>query len=137
MAEWPRRAFVSPMKVWCVLTDLKPTEGVTPSLFEERRGDVAELGRTVDRMNARFGKLKVYPAPIHGVRDTAEERIAFGKTKLLSEGRGDDRSTATVARLAAADGPPRPRPEYERVEEDAWSDEHDAGFCDLEFDVGG
>ena len=133
-AEWPQRSFVSPIKVWVVLTDLKPAESVTPSLFDERKGNVAELGKAVDRMNARFGKLKVYPAPIHGVRDTAEERIAFGKTKLLSEGRGDDRWTQTVERLTAMDGPPVPTEAYEPLdEEEAWIDEYDAGFCDLEF----
>ena len=105
MAEWPQRTFVRPIKVWMALTDLKPTEGVTPSLFDERKGDVAELGRAVDRMNARFGKLKVYPAPIHGVRDTAEERIAFGKTKLVCEGAGDDRAQTTFERLMAGDAP--------------------------------
>lgn len=102
-AEWGGRSFVRPIKVWTVLTDLKPTEGVTPSLFDERKGDVVDLGRTVDRMNARFGKLKVYPAPIHRIRDTAEERIAFGKTELLVEGADDDRARATFDRLGAED----------------------------------
>ena len=117
MVEWPRRTFVRPIKVWCLLSGLQPTETVTPSLFDEAKGDVPELGRAVDRMNSRFGKLKVYPAPIHGVRDTAEERIAFGKTKLLVEG-ADDRSKETFERLMADDVP--------RVEttvgseEDAW-----------------
>lgn len=135
LTEWPRRTFVNPIKVWCVLTDLKPTEGVTPSLFDERKGDVVELGRTIDRMNARFGKLKVYPAPIHGVRDTAEERIAFGKTKLLSEGAGDDRWTKTVERLMAADGPLPPSAKYESEgEAEAWLEEAEPGFCDFEFE---
>ena len=104
-AEWPRRTFVRPIKVWCALTDLRPAETVTPSLFDEAKGNVPELGRAVDRMNARFGKLKVYPAPIHNVRDTAEERIAFQKTKLLVEGAGDDGAKATFARLMAEDAP--------------------------------
>lgn len=135
MAEWPRRDFIRPIKVWMVLTSLRPTEGVTPSLFEERKGDVTELSRTVDLMNARFGKLKVYPAPIHGVRDTAEERIAFGKTKLLSEGKGDDRWEKTIERLMSADGTPAPEASYEKPEvEEAWTDEWDSGFCDLEFE---
>lgn len=127
LEEWPRRTFVNPVKVWVVLSDLKPTEGVTPSLFEERKGDVVELGRTVDRMNAKFGKLKVYPAPIHGVRDTAEERIAFGKTKLLSEGKGDDRWTKTIDRLMAADGPPVPGTEYTPEDELWWGVEEAEG----------
>ena len=129
MREWERRSFVNPIKVWTVLSDLKPTEGVTPSLFEERKGDVPELGRAIDRMNARFGKLKVYPAPIHGVRDTAEERIAFGKTKLLCEGAGDDRAKATFDRLMAGDGPPEPETEYEVTgEPETWIDDDDLDF---------
>jgi DNA polymerase-4 len=127
LAEWPRRSFVNPIKVWAVLSDLKPTEGVTPSLFDERKGNVVELGRTVDRMNAKFGKLKVYPAPIHGVRNTAEERIAFGKTKLLSEGKGDDRWTKTIDRLMAADGPPVPGMEYTPEDEFWWGGEEAEG----------
>lgn len=104
-SEWAGRDFVNPRKVWTVLYDLKPTEGVTPSLFDERKGSVVELSQAVDRMNARFGKLKVYPATIHGARDTAEERIAFQKTELLSEGHGDDRWTAMLSRLMAGDEP--------------------------------
>ncbi len=136
-AEWPRRSFVRPIKVWMALTDLKPTEGVTPSLFEDRKGSTAELGRTVDRMNARFGKLKVYPAPIHGVRDTAEERIAFQKTKLLVEGADDDRAKATFDRLMAVDPPPvetTVAPEddgwwgAEEFEGDWWADEPSKGY---------
>lgn len=125
--EWPRRTFASPLKVWTALSDLKPAEGVTPSLFDERKGNVPELGRIIDRMNARFGKLKVYPAPIHGVRDTAEERIAFGKTKLLSEGAGDDRWTHTVERLMASDGPPKHSEEYAPEEELWWGGEASDG----------
>ncbi len=135
MEEWPRRDFLSPIKVWMGLSGLKLAEGVTPSLFDEAKGDVLELSRAVDRMNARFGKLKVYPAPIHGVRDTAEERIAFGKTKLLSEGAGDDRWTRTIDRLMAADPPPEPETVYEDLgEATEWNEEYDFGFCDLEFE---
>ena len=128
MAEWPRRSYVRPIKVWMVLTDLKPTEGVTPSLFDERKGDVVELGRTIDRMNHRFGKLKVYPAPIHRVRDTAEERIAFQKTRLLVEGKDDDRAKATFARLMAVD-PPLVETTV-GAEEEAWwgAEENDDGW---------
>ncbi len=132
--EWVHRDFEGPRKVWCVLTHLKPAEAVTPSLFDERKGDVVAMSQAIDRMNARFGKLKVYPAPIHGVRDTAEERIAFGKTKLLSEGAGDDRWTSMVERLMEGDPPALPETEYEKTEEAAWTDEYDFGFCDLEYE---
>lgn len=116
-AEWPKRDFEGPRKVWCVLSHLKPAEAVTPSLFDERKGDVLQMSQAIDRMNAKFGKLKVYPAPIHGVRDTAEERIAFGKTSLLCEGKGDDRWTSMVERLMAEDevvAPTVVEPEDER-----------------------
>lgn len=105
-SRWRDRDYDDPRKVWVMLADLKPTVGVTPSLFDERKGDVVAMSRTVDRMNARFGKLKVYPAAIHGARDTAEERIAFGKKELLNEGvTGEEAWRRTYARLAAGDEP--------------------------------
>ena len=104
--EWPRRDFERPLKVWTALTNLKTTAGMTPSLFDERKGDIIEMSRAIDRMNARFGKLKVYPAAIHRARNTAEERIAFGKKELLNEGvPGEEAWRKTFEKLTANDDP--------------------------------
>ena len=105
MSQWPNRDFRRPIKVWLVLTHLLPTEGVTPSLFDEREETSLKLSQSIDRMNARFGKLKVYPAIVHEARDTAQERIAFQKTELVKEGAGDDRWSAMFDRLMSGDDP--------------------------------
>lgn len=120
-AEWPKRSFDSPIKVWTALTHLKPTQGVTPSLFDERKGNIVEMSEAIDRMNARFGKLKVYPAAIHRARDTAEERIAFGKKELLNEGvRGKEGWRGTFNKLGVNDVPLLESEYRSRLEDDYW-----------------
>ncbi len=62
---------------------------VTPSLFEfsvQRE----KFNSAVDQVNRRFGKNTIYLAGMHRAKDTAEERIAFQKTRLFSEGAGDN-----------------------------------------------
>lgn len=119
--EWPHRDFEGPLKVWTALTHLKPREGVTPSLFDERKGNIVQMSQAIDRMNARFGKLKVYPAAIHRARDTAEERIAFGKKELLNEGvRGEEGWRATFGKLGIDDEPVFETEYRSRFEDDYW-----------------
>lgn len=123
-SEWKDRDFEGPRKVWVALSHLRTNEGVTPSLFDERKGSVLEMSRAIDRMNARFGKLVVYPGTIHGARDTAEERIAFGKKNLLNEGVKDKEPwRETFARLVADDPPPAPVMEYKPEEPFWWGGE--------------
>ena len=43
-----------------------------------------------DEMNQKFGKNSVYLAAVHNALDTASEKIAFNKTWLFSEGKGDN-----------------------------------------------
>jgi DNA polymerase-4 len=61
---------------------------VTPSLFEDV-ADHAELNKAVDSINQRFGKNKIIFAGMQHARNSAPERIAFNKTWLFSEGKGD------------------------------------------------
>lgn len=69
--------------------DLRTIEAVTPSLFDEER-DRSELNTAVDVLNQKFGKNTIYIAGMRSARDAAEERIAFNKTWLFKEGKGDN-----------------------------------------------
>lgn len=86
---WESRDFVLPKKVGVTFYDLHKPEHVTPSLFDENY-DRALLNRAVDRVNQKFGKNKIYLAAVHRAKDTAEEKIAFNKTWLFDEGKGDN-----------------------------------------------
>ena len=57
--------------------------------------DFAELGHTVDSVNNKFGKNSVYLGSLSKTKDTAGERIAFNKTWLFSEGKGDNEELDT------------------------------------------
>ncbi len=70
-------------------TDLAQPEEVTPSLFDPTL-DRSLLNRAVDAVNQKFGKNKVFLAGIHTTREAAAEKIAFDKTWLFSEGKGDN-----------------------------------------------
>jgi DNA polymerase-4 len=82
---WQSRDFVKPRSVSVTFYDLHERQEVTPSLFEETQ-DRSELMRAVDTLNQRFGKHKVFLAGMEKAKDTAEEKIAFQKTWLFSEG---------------------------------------------------
>ncbi len=86
---WETRDFVSPMAVGVTFTELCPEEEVTPSLFDETVSR-SKFSHALDRMNKKFGKHSVYLAGIDHAKDTASEKIAFGKTELFSEGKGDN-----------------------------------------------
>lgn len=89
MEAWPKRDFDKPLKVGVTLYELAPTAEVTPSLFEPTV-DLSKLSHAVDEVNQKFGKNKVYLAGLKAAKDAASERIAFHKTKLFSEGKGDN-----------------------------------------------
>jgi DNA polymerase IV len=89
LALWQGRAFASPLSCGVTFTGLVQAGYVTPSLFDETVPR-AKLSHAVDRMNQRFGKHSVYLAGLGKAKDTAEERIAFHKTSLFSEGMGDN-----------------------------------------------
>jgi DNA polymerase-4 len=83
---WESRTFDIPSQAAVTFTGLRRREEVTLNLFDQTL-EKAEMSRAVDKMNKRYGKNQVHLASIHEVRDTAEERIAFNKTWLFSEGK--------------------------------------------------
>ena len=70
--------FLKVHQVGVVLYDLLPLSGATVSLFETntRRLDAA---RAVDALNQKYGRGSVSLASVVPVRNTAEDKIAFGK----------------------------------------------------------
>lgn len=89
LREWPNHDFVLPKMVAVTFTRLLEHEHVTPSLFDPTL-DRSLLNKAVDSVNKRFGKNKIYIAGMEHAKETAEEKIAFGKTELFSEGKGDN-----------------------------------------------
>lgn len=86
---WQGRDFRMPLKVGITFTGLQKVEAITPSLFDEPEQDRSKLMPAVDAMNQKFGKNSVYIAGLHKAKDAASEKIAFQKTWLFSEGKGD------------------------------------------------
>ncbi|HVL38242.1 MAG TPA: hypothetical protein VM328_02515, partial [Fimbriimonadaceae bacterium] len=86
---WKGRDFTSPLRVGIGFYDLSEADAVTPSLFEDTT-ERAKLSQAVDAVNQKFGKNKVFLASVERARDTADEKIAFDKTWLFSEGKGDN-----------------------------------------------
>jgi len=89
LKTWESRDYSSPRQVGVVFHGLRTAEQITPSLFDPQY-DRMLLNRAVDKVNNRFGKNTIYIAGMHHARDTATEKIAFGKTWLFQEGRGDN-----------------------------------------------
>jgi DNA polymerase-4 len=86
---WPSRTYDSPRSVGVTFYDLHGPTEVTPSLFHDTV-QRSELSHAVDKMNQKFGKNKIYLAGMEAAKDTASEKIAFKKTWLFSEGKGDN-----------------------------------------------
>ena len=89
LKAWPQRTFAAPIQVGVTFYDLKPSAEVTPSLFDSTV-ERADLSRAVDKLNHKFGKNSVFLAGMEHAKDTAQERIAFNKTQLFSEGKDDN-----------------------------------------------
>lgn len=102
LREWATAKFDKPKKVSITFTRLKEHEAVTPSLFDSAF-ERAELSKAVDKVNHRFGKNKVFLAGMENAKDAAEERIAFGKTELFSEGKDDNEWVDTFRGLPRSD----------------------------------
>ncbi|OWK40605.1 DNA polymerase Y family protein [Fimbriiglobus ruber] len=78
-ALWLRRPTSGePKKVSMVLSDLVPTRGATPSLFDFDR-QVTDLSHAMDRVNRTFGKHAVHFGAAYGMEDAAPTRIAFSQ----------------------------------------------------------
>lgn len=89
LEAWEGRDFSRPRGVGVTFYELKPRDEVTFSLFDEEE-DRTKLNSAVDEMNQKFGKNSIYLAGMHGAKNTAKEKIAFNKTWLFSEGKGDN-----------------------------------------------
>lgn len=89
LKAWEKRDFRRPKAVGVTYYNLSDEKQVTPSLFDEAR-DQDLLNKAVDRMNQKFGKNSIYLASIEKSKDRASEKIAFNKTWLFSEGKGDN-----------------------------------------------
>jgi DNA polymerase IV len=100
---WETRFFERPLRVGVTFTGLLKPDQVTPSLFDATVERSAFNG-AVDKMNQRFGKHKVFLAGMEKTKHTAEEKIAFQKTWLFSEGANDNVWPDTFRGGAAFDG---------------------------------
>lgn len=78
-----------PHTIGVTFTQLHEETGITPSLFDQGP-DRTRLHSAVDELNQRFGKNTIMNAGFFHARDTASEKIAFQKTELFREGRGDN-----------------------------------------------
>jgi len=89
MHLWKGRDFEKPRTVGIVFYDLAASNEVTLSLFDNAAVR-SELNHAVDKVNQKFGKNTIYLAGMRDVKDRASEKIAFNKTWLFSEGKGDN-----------------------------------------------
>jgi DNA polymerase IV len=86
---WESRNFERPLQVGVTFTGLLRQHNVTPSLFDQVI-ERSAFNDAVDRCNKKFGKHKVFIAGMEKAKNTADEKIAFQKTWLLEEGKGDN-----------------------------------------------
>ena len=84
---WNSRDFDSPRSVGVTFHDLHTRTEVTPSLFDETVARSA-LSHAMDGVNQKFGKNSIFLAGMEHARNSADEKIAFQKTWLFSEGKG-------------------------------------------------
>jgi DNA polymerase-4 len=87
---WAERDFQgAPTSAAVTFGGLHESGEVTPSLFEETARS-SEASKAVDKLNRKMGKNSILLANTVKGKDTAPERIAFTKTSLFSEGKGDN-----------------------------------------------
>ena len=89
LEAWKSRDFKQPRKVGVTFNSLRKAEHVTPSLFDNNL-DRSLLNHAVDSVNQKFGKNTIYLAGMQRARHEASEKIAFNKTWLFQEGKGDN-----------------------------------------------
>jgi DNA polymerase IV len=80
---WKELPLGSIYAVGVALTGLVPEALHAPTLFEDRRR--AELMKTLDRLNEKYGKEKVHFGAVHETADLAPMRIAFTRIPDESE----------------------------------------------------
>ena len=76
-------------KLMGLITGLSDEQEFTGSLFDDNRGREL-VSQAVDRINAEFGKNSIHLGNVMRTKDEATEKIAFQKTELFSEGKGDN-----------------------------------------------
>lgn len=86
---WESRNFDTPILAGVVFGGLANRTECTPSLFDDHP-EWDDLSRAVDSMNQKFGKNAIFLAALNDAKDSADEKIAFNKTWLFSEGKGDN-----------------------------------------------
>ncbi|MCC7228983.1 MAG: hypothetical protein IT203_01220 [Fimbriimonadaceae bacterium] len=89
LREWEKRSFELPRSVGVTFFDLSVAEQVTPSLFDSTQ-ERSKFNDAIDLVNQKFGKNSVYLAGMERAKDSADEKIAFNKTWLFSEGKDDN-----------------------------------------------
>lgn len=99
---WQGRDFSRPIQVGIGLHDLQTAAQVTPSLFDEspqpRFTPQKSFSKALDDLNGKFGKNSVFVGSSNRVKDLVDEKIAFNKTWLFSEGKGDNDWSAALPR---------------------------------------
>lgn len=101
LAAWKARDFAAPYQCGVTFHELRTGEAITPSLFDPTV-ERSRLNEAVDNLNSKYGKNKVYLAGMEHAKEHATEKIAFNKTWLFSEGRGDNDYEGKVAELLAS-----------------------------------
>jgi DNA polymerase IV len=88
---WKDASFDTPHQVGLNLTDLTPFGTRTPSLFSDldKKREAVKASQAMDVINQKFGKNAVFLASLDKVKGSADEKIAFNKTWLFAEGKGD------------------------------------------------
>ncbi len=108
---WQNRSFIKPFQAGVTFSKLATADLVTPSLFDSGL-DARIISKTVDGMNQKFGKNKVFLGSSEKARDSADEKIAFGKTWLFSEGKGDNDWQTQVDELLHQENPSLPEESF-------------------------
>lgn len=102
---WKSRDFAKPLQVGITFSDLHAGPEVTHSLFDPSQSR-SQLNQAVDKVNERYGKHKIFLAGMERAKDTADEKIAFGKTELFDEGLEDDEWIDTFTGRVVGPCPP-------------------------------
>ncbi len=88
LKAWELHDFSSPFACSISFYNLSKPGLFTPSLFEQEP-ITNGFSQAMDEINQKFGKNKIYLAGLHKAKSTADEKIAFQKTNLHSEGKND------------------------------------------------
>ncbi len=99
---WKDASFGTPRQVGLNLTDLTPFGTRTPSLFSdfEKKQEAVKASHAMDMINHKYRKNAIFLASLEKVKSSADEKIAFNKTWLFAEGKGDNEWPNTFTGMA-------------------------------------